>query len=300
MIRHLRHNPSCRRAIVTMTVGQGFQERWNRLCLENWLHYCEAIDCDLLVLMEMPDSCDKARRRSPSWQKCLLPGMPELQRYEQVAWVDADIYFNPLRAESLFDAPTEAIGVVDSYSDPTVELNTRALQRVMDRLQGTPYASLVQRSARQAYSSYDPGMALDRMLNAGVICFSPRRHAELFRYVYDKYDEKGAPNFFENVPLSYEIVASGLAHWMDSKFNHLWTWDKELYYPFLLHLHLHKSGIPLLKSLLRGYAFPFQRKIAAACISSSLHNCQVLHFAGCANEMEFVDAKALLSDRLKL
>ena len=42
-------------------------------------------------------------------------------------------------------------------------------------------------------------------INTGVMVLKPRLHAELFRHIYDHYDEN-AFSLFDNHPVSYELL----------------------------------------------------------------------------------------------
>lgn len=287
-------------AIVTLLIGADFQARWERLCRENWENYAYQCGCDLVVLSEPLDTSIRAKERSPSWQKCLIPELKQLASYQQLAWVDADIYFNPLRKPSLFEGvPIEKVGAVDSFADPSPEENAEALQRMARHLllQGTSWKPYY--SPEDVYRAYGAGVeALPRMINAGVLVFSPEHHADLFRYVYDHFEDSGDPSYYENVPLSYELVNRNLVHWMNPKFNHLWVWDKYLHYSFLFW-HPRSYRDKLLKRVAKWSGNDYEHRTAQACVTAALLNCHLLHFAGTAKEMELVDMESAKEGRIR-
>jgi len=136
------------------------------------------------------------------------------------------------------------------------------------------------------------------MLNAGVLVASPRHHAEIWRDVYDNYDDRGNPSYYENVPLSYELVTRDLVHWLDPKFNHLWAWSKFLHYPFLENRGSRSFRDKVLRRLAKYAGHHYEQRVAVACATAALLNCYCLHFAGYAVEMEWVDLKSAATGRV--
>ena len=60
-----------KQAIVTLAIGADYAERFEHHCRANWSAYAKRHGFDLIVITEPLDTSDRARRRSPAWQKCL-------------------------------------------------------------------------------------------------------------------------------------------------------------------------------------------------------------------------------------
>lgn len=281
------------KAIVTLAVGAAFRNRWERLCAENWQQYARKHGCDLLILDQPIDRSERAARRSLAWQKCLVLADPAVKKYDQVAWFDCDIFFNPVEAPNIFDeVPIDKVGAVNSFEDPSPAENKLALERLWKWARSSPNvpATGEYKTPQDVYLAYGPPVtSLPAMLNAGVLVASPRHHAEIWREVYDNYDDRGNPSYYENVPLSYELVKRGLVHWLDPKFNHLWAWSKFLHYPFLEHRSPRSLRDKVLRRLAKYTGNHYEHRVAVACATAALLNCYCLHFAGYAAEMELVD-----------
>jgi hypothetical protein len=280
------------RAIVTLAIGAETLGRWERLCAANWQRYAETHGYDVICLPRVLDDSERARGRSPAWQKCLVFEQPEVAGYEQVVWLDTDIFLNVRTCPDFATliAP-EMMGAVNSFADPSPEENQQALARLWAMLRAQPGGSKVAEYTKpeDIYARYgEPVQPLSLMLNTGVMVVSPARHSAIFRRVYDNYEDRGPSSYYENVPLSYEMVQSGQLQCLDSKCNHLWTWSKLLHYPFLMRRRYARSA--RLDRLIREISWQAGgRKIARQCASTALANCHVLHFAGYASEMEWVD-----------
>lgn len=289
-------------AIVTLAIGSAFQKQWERLCADNWRQYARRHGCDLVILDQPLDHSERATGRSFAWQKCLILSDPTAKKYDQVAWFDCDIFFNPLDAPNIFNVvPVEKVGAVNSFEDPSSAENKVALERLWKWLRSSPDVPVTgeYKTPQDVYLKYGPPITpLPAMLNAGVLVASPRHHAEIWREVYDNYDDRGNPSYYENVPLSYELVKRDLVHWLDPKFNHLWAWSKFLHYPFLENRSPRALRDKILRRLAKYAGNNYEQRMAVACATAALLNCYCLHFAGYAPEMEWVDLKSAVAGRV--
>jgi hypothetical protein len=290
------------KAIVTLAIGDAFKKRWERVCLDNWRGYAERHGCNLVILDQPIDRSERAAGRSFAWQKCLVLGDPMVKKYDQVAWFDCDIFFNPVEAPNVFnEVPIEKVGAVNSFEDPSSAENKLALERLWKWSRSSPDLPMAgeYKTPQEIYLEYGPPVTpLPAMLNAGVLVASPRHHAKIWREVYDNYDDRGDPSYYENVPLSYELVKRDLVHWLDPKFNHLWAWSKFLHYPFLENAAPRSFRDKILRRLAKYTGNHYEQRIAVACATAALLNCHCLHFAGRTADMEWVDLKSAAAGRV--
>ncbi len=63
-------------AIVTLTIGAELRERWDRCCAESWRRYADLHGFDLICIDQPLDIAERARRRSPAWQRLLIADQP--------------------------------------------------------------------------------------------------------------------------------------------------------------------------------------------------------------------------------
>jgi hypothetical protein len=238
------------RAIVTLTVGDDWSDRWRRLCEENWSAYAERHGYDLIRIHEPLDPSDRARARSPSWQKLLVLEQPFAQRYERVIWADADLLFGH-RAPAVADGvPPEMVGAVDELWAPSPALRDHIHGIPMDRYYG---AAGLDRS-------------FDHIVQGGLLVLSPEHHRDLLREIYDGYEDPGPNLNFEMRPLSFELLDRELVWWLDPSFNRLWALYKAERWPFLIDHPRHPR--------------------APQAVQHALTEIHGLHFAGAADEME--------------
>jgi hypothetical protein len=261
-------------AIVTLAIGTRYLQRWKRLCQANWRQYAEKYGFDLICLDSPIDDSERARKRSPAWQKCLILTQDFAARYERIVWVDADILINPASPCIVQDVPLEKVGAVDEYSSPTPEQYRKYLQ-VLYRFweaRGVPF--IRNETAEEYYRQYGLPLAFPRVVQAGVMVLSPRHHRQILEETYFSYEEKGSAIWnYEMRPLSYELLKADCVHWLDYRFNTLWTHYQSWKYPTL-------RANPKYTLLL---LHP-KPTVAKECAARAFTESYFLHFAGCREE----------------
>jgi len=263
-------------AIVTLVIGADYADRFERYCRANWTAYAKRHGFDLVVIADPLDSSERARSRSPAWQKCLILGAPQVAGYDRVVWVDSDICINP-DAPSITDGvPPERIGAIDEHRFPSPEARQAILDTIIavapesGDLDKRFWEAWRSPSAWHEYMRLPPGQS--HIVQSGVMVLSPRHHRELLEHVYHFYEDAGSrplnrsPGWGEMGPLSHEIQMRNLQHWIDPRFNALVWW---------LFLHQNAGTDDLPRFVQENYRRSF-----------------FLHFAGCAHLMPLLALSA--------
>jgi hypothetical protein len=269
----MQDTPMTKQAIVTLAIGSHYAERFEQLCRKDWTAYAERHGFDLIVIKEPLDPSERARKRSPAWQKCLILSAPDMAAYDRVVWADSDICINPKAPPILEGVPIERIGAIDEHRYPAPELRQVILEAIIAaapesaELGGRYWQEWRDPGIWHASAGLPAGQA--HIVQTGVLVLSPKHHRELLEHVYHAYDE-GGPNY-EMRPLSHEIQARGLQHWIDPRFNALIWW-----------MFLHRSmGRPIeTQSEMRDF------------LLESYASSYFLHFAGAATLMPLLASVA--------
>ena len=261
-----------RKAIVTLAIGSVYANRFERYCRAGWTVYAARHGYELVVVTTPLDASERARRRSPAWQKCLVLSIPELADCEQVVWIDSDICINPASPSIVEDVPPELIGAIDEHRFPTLGLRQSLLDTIIscspeDAELGARYWR-EWRDPGEWHSAVGLPAGQTHIVQTGVLVLSPKHHRELLEHVYYAYDD-GGPNY-EMRPLSHEIQARCLQHWIDRRFNALLWW-----------MFLERS--------IAGSHMESEGKLAEFVRDSFIRN-YFLHFAGAAHLMPMVIA----------
>jgi hypothetical protein len=272
-----------KQALVTLAIGAKYQEMFKRWYLPGWRSYCERQELDLVIIDTVLDESPRAKSRSPAWQKCLIHKHPEVARYEQVAWVDADIRIRPT-ARSLFaEVPVEAIGATNEYATPSREdydMVIDALYRHWEET-GAPYVD--NRTPQQYHGNFGLECSFDGVVQTGVIVMSPGRHGWIFEKAYTEHEDKGDASWnYEMRPLSYEIQKAGVIKWLPPKFNMGWSIYEMLMYPFL------GGQSSMLQKVMKRLGVKPGGKLRTECVNTAFRNNYFLHFAGGSKDYELI------------
>lgn len=264
--RGRKGSPVSKKALVTLAIGQAYSDRFERFCRSNWSAYAARHGYDLIIFKEPLDSSERAIRRSPAWQKCLVPSAPGMADYERVVWVDSDIAINPAAPSIVDTVPVERIGATDEHRFPSPEARQAILDAV---IAASPDSGAMSKNVWQAWrdsSAWHTAFGLPggqaHIVQTGVLAMSPKHHREVLEHVYHAYEDGGSQALnYEMRPLSHEIQARGLQHWIDPRFNALLWW-------LFLNANAGESEAELRRFVRDVYARSY-----------------FLHFAGCAHLM---------------
>lgn len=264
------------RAIVTLAIGDGYVANFMRYTRDNWERYCRKHGYDLILLTQPIDPNHAANpEKSIHWQKLLIGMIPQLRDYAQIAWLDTDILINDRLAPCLFSQVTGGgIGVVDvsasfRRTDDVFNLHTRylLLNHFGDRKRGAALptglekATVTDSDIVEYYRFFGFEKPVERMLNTGLLVFSPTAHGEFLGEVYCRYERDYLD--LEQTPLSYELQVSGRAEYLDPRFNAVWSLIAAEHYPFLFDEAAGADHAALLK----------------LCVNAAFRNAYFLHFA---------------------
>lgn len=255
-------------ALATLALGRRYERRWRRVCEPAWRAYAERHGYELICLTAPLDDGDRARARSPAWQKCLILEQPFARRFDRIIWVDADVAIRPGAPAVHAGVPRELIGAVDEYSSPTRELHELTLAKLYAHWESTGVAYVDNPTAADYYAAWGLAPGFDRVVQTGVMVLCPEHHAAILRRAYDRYEDRGAALNHEMRPLSWELLNAGLVHWLDPAFNRIWAAWMALHHPFLLNDPGH----------------PDAPRVAAR----ALAEVNFLHFAGDVDELELL------------
>ena len=271
------------KAIATLVVGDYYTKLWRDCCETNWKQYADKHGYDVICLEGALDTSERARKRSPSWQKCLILSQDFAAQYERVVWMDSDIVINVAAAPDIAEGvPLEKIGVPDYWEQPVPHLYRECLRRMYE-FWGD--GAVVNYDPPQYYENYGFDRAFDRVAGNGVMVLSPRHHQKLLEHNYHAYEDRGPAWLAEMRPFSNELLKAGCDHWLDHRFNMNWWELRFLFYPFLLQQPL-VSGYParIRRKLVQWMGGDSFEEVKRACINTTFLNGYFFHFGGDTKE----------------
>jgi hypothetical protein len=280
--------------LVTLAIGDRYISAWKKLAEPSWRRYAEIHDYDLRCIDHPLDESDRARRRSVSWQKCLVLQQPFADAYERIVWIDSDIVINAESAPSIVEGvPIEKVGAVDAFSIPSRAACEIALLRCFDWWEGLNIEVIRETTPEEYHANYGfPTTVHDGVVQCGVLVLSPRYHKQLLARTYHDYEDKGGPHWhYEERPLSWELITAGAVHWIDHRFNALWILFKALHYPFLLNQPPRSFVNRIRRRLYRELGADPDRRIKQACVNAAFVDSYFMHFGAAMEDMPLVDAR---------
>lgn len=251
---------SARTAIVTLALGDEYRRRWDSACRPGWEAYAARHGYDLIVLTEALDGCERARARSPSWQKLLICGRPFAERYDRLVWLDADMVVNPAAPAVTAGVGPDRVGAVDEFGSPSPDEHRRRLRRAV-ALEDDDGVRAETADDYYRLAGLEP--AFEHVVQGGLLVVSPEHHRELLEHVYHEHED--VYRDYEMSALSWELQRAGVVQWLDPRFNLLWPHHKALHAGFLQVYPRHPRAMKVKERALRDSFF--------------------LHFAGSFDEL---------------
>ena len=277
----MKHN----KAIVTLVIGQQYQQRWNTICANNWQYYADKHGYDLICIDKPLDNSARAQSRSPAWQKCLILGDEKVKNYERIVWIDSDILINPHSPCIVSQVPEDKVGAASTFHQFDEQLPGKN-QTLMNR--AVEFFGWSFHNAKEYYLKAQFPDIFDRVVQTGVMVLSPKHHQLILEYTYHNYQDTPVGDY-EMESLSYELLKTNSIHWLDDRFNKLWIVCMLMHYPFLLPPKKTEiKPIRVWKHLTRGHYQLPSKKITTDALTVTLTNNYFLHFAGMAHYMHLV------------
>ncbi len=173
-----------RTAICTLVVGERFEKLFDELSARSWQRYCETHGYELFVFRKPFATLPG---KSFAWQKLFLLDQPELQNFDKIVWVDADI--------------------IITAAAPALEVPMGKLGFVLE----PPFTGSVE--SWYALFSLPPAAEI---VQTGVLVLEPA-HRPLLQQAL-AYPET---NMYEMPALSWCISQAGVGYHLDRRFNAL-------------------------------------------------------------------------------
>jgi len=263
-----------RKAIISIVLGESYVQNWKQYAEGGWRQYAKKHGYDVIIHDRPLDTSERAQNRSIAWQKCLVLTEEIRRLYERVVWIDSDILINHFLAPDIMaDCPPDRIGGIDAYSFITRELFQTLHERKIKYVEKFGFDLPIPKTGREFYTDWGIHTGLDEVISTGVLILNPELHHTILEKTYSNYEDKGAARWlYEERPLSYEIVKAGKHHFIDHRFNVIFSHYLFAFYPHLL-FGPGSSELPFFQP-----SFRAALRIVAA--TSAFAYSYFLHFAG--------------------
>ncbi len=207
--------------LVTIAIGERYIQEYNRLFRPSQEAYARRHGYDFRVITDYIDPSAKIPDLI-SFNKILVCSPPWAQTYDFVIFVDADVL---IRTDAppihLFTDFGDTIGVVDEYSQPTLERRLAFQQRMGWEPNASAYYKLC---------GFD--IETNMVFNTGVLVMQPKKHRTFLESIYFKHRVRaiGHPRrfHFEQGCIGYELQRNGGKFTLlPNSFNAVWGLYKD-------------------------------------------------------------------------
>lgn len=207
-------------AIVTLAVGSKYYNIWKKLVEPTWKLYANNFGYDIICFKEPLDKSERAKRRSVSWQKCLILEQEEVKKYERVVWLDSDIIINPFSAPCIFSKSNpNLIGAVNAWEFANYDYNLIQNRMISySKKMKIPFYNI----GKKYFEDYGLEGISDKAVQGGMLILTPHLHNKILLKIYNDYEDN-RPAFwhYEMRPLSYELIKNEMVDWIDYRFNYV-------------------------------------------------------------------------------
>ncbi len=206
--------------LVTVVIGQQYQERYKALFFDNHRAYAAQSGYDFRVV---DDFLDRANPHPCfiSLQKSLVCSQEFSRGYKRIIYVDADILFNlrtsvPVHLETADD---DNVYIVDEATQPTRELH-RQLRKNCGWDSG----------ATEYYRLAGLEINTDTILNTGLMILNPRLHRGLLEDIHRAAVARGFNHprgvHFEQAMIGHGLQSAGCYKLLPNEWNAVWMLQK--------------------------------------------------------------------------
>lgn len=267
--------------IVSVTIGDHFQNKWNTTCMSNWFKYCDRYDIGLVLLHSKIPSDNK----NIYWQKYLIGS--ELQKYREInkiCYLDYDILINPLATDIFEIVDPDCINIVSQeqnlpYRDePTLIKRNIAYYRKEFLNKDYPLNSSLLLNAREAFKTY--GLTpFDNYACMGVFAYNHKIfQSRLTETALSYSGSEDVLDVGDELLINHELQKNYPINWLNYEWQTLWIFEVATKYNYL-------------------YTDKFECEDAnRRAIEACLVSCSFLHFAGSWEGAAFDSIKNPISE----
>jgi hypothetical protein len=218
-------------AVVTLSIGPKRQE-YDQYFLHTIKAYSKKFGFEYIEINETFDKNPAIATHKPALclQRLLICSQPWSSQYDYIIMFDSDIFINLARAPNIIEGiPLGKIGAVCERKMFNFDFSNIVWTRWHQGrkpLNGFEY-----------YKSLGFPDGFEHQLNAGVMVYQPKYHANFLQTLYNEHINKILnPNYvndYDQGILSYYILKNDLVFWLDERWNMLWPLYRILFYPLI-------------------------------------------------------------------
>lgn len=208
-------------AIVVITIGSSYIEIFNNTYKKNLQNYCNKYGYELIVLDNFIKDEPNMDRKQKYWQKLLIPHT--FSDYDYVISMDSDIYVNPNSPPIPFDEIPD--GKVGAVNERKYLGNYEWREKIQEK-------NGWEKTGKDWYALSGECKTYNDHINSGFVIYQPKYHGQMMKDLYEQNINNYTKYHQDDQSiLSSFIIDNDIIHWLDERFNRIWYFWREIFYP---------------------------------------------------------------------
>lgn len=208
-------------AIVIFLIGDNYISKFNEKFKNSIITYCNKYNYELIILTNFIKNEPNMNRKKFYWQRMLLPD--KFINYDFIVSMDSDIYINPESPPIPFEDIPD--GKVAAVNERKYFGNYEWREKLQNKFGW-------EKTGKDWYALSGEDKSYNDHINGGLVIYQPKYHGKMFKELY----ENNINNYMKYHQDDQSIISSflmdnNLIYWLDERFNRIWIFWKETFYP---------------------------------------------------------------------
>jgi hypothetical protein len=226
-------------AFVIFLIGDKYVNNFNNIFKKNIEEYCKKYDYDLIILNQLIKNELEMDVKKFYWQRLLIPN--KFKNYDFVVSLDSDIYININSPELPFN--NIPIGKVAAINERKYFGNYEWRENIQIKHNW-------EKTGKDWYALSGEIKSYNDHINGGLVIYQPLYHGELFEKLYNENINNYMKYHQDDQSfLSSYLIDNDIIYWLDERYNRIWSFWKEIFYPDFNNLN-HDSKILYVKNFI--------------------------------------------------
>ena len=208
-------------AIVIFLIGDNYIKKFESKFKRTLTEYCNKYGYELIILNEYIKNEPSMDGRKFYWQRMLIPS--KFSDYDYVVSMDSDIFVNPNSPPIPFEQIPEG---------KVAAINERKYFGNYEWRESVQIKHGFEKTGKEWYALSGETKNYNDHINGGFVIYQPKYHSEMFKQLY----EKNIDNYMnyhqdDQSIISSFIIDNDLVYWLDERYNKVWFFWREIFYP---------------------------------------------------------------------
>lgn len=208
-------------AIVIFVIGENYIKKFNETFKSSVESYCQKYNYELIILSSLIKNEEHMDIKKFYWQRLLIPN--KFKDYDFVVSLDSDIFINSNAPPLPFHEIPQ--GKVAAVNERKYLGNYELREKIQIRMGW-------EKTGKDWYALSGENKEYNDHINGGLVIYQPKYHGDIFEQLYNN-NISNYMKYHQNDQsfLSSYLIDNDLIYWLDERFNRIWFFWREIFYP---------------------------------------------------------------------